>query len=363
MVGGSLGVVTVGCSVNIEMMIACRSISGFFAGSLVSSQAAMTDISTSENRSGRLGLIGAALGVAQVVGPAMGGPLSSLGLPSVGITSCVVFLGAALCVFVLLPETMPVERRGITRWRKMRAARLGAATSAAGMPGASQEMTSLKRAEEGTTLPAESASERISLLSAQEAGASGKVTETYGATEPLTGAGTQPTRGNDQASELGTAQVAPSVTALPGQESLTPPRAASRTVGLVVGTDDIVYHGPLPAPSPPPTAATLVALPFTASVSPPVTSEQQRLATPVSISPRPSAASRHILDDSHNTLSKVARAILHSPVLLSLYGGYFSYFFVQGSMQSLLAVSLESRFGGGAVALSALWVIQGAAAV
>jgi len=84
-----------------------RILGGFFAASIGACQAVVTDITPPSERADGMGKIGAALGVAFVLGPAVGGLLADLGtkVPFYGISG-VATLNLVLAYW-LLPETKP----------------------------------------------------------------------------------------------------------------------------------------------------------------------------------------------------------------------------------------------------------------
>ena len=86
-----------------------RILGGFFAASIGACQAVVTDITPPTQRADGMGKIGAALGVAFVLGPALGGLLADLGptVPFYGV--CFVATLNLVLATWLLPETKPPE--------------------------------------------------------------------------------------------------------------------------------------------------------------------------------------------------------------------------------------------------------------
>ncbi len=102
----------------LPLVYLSRILGGFFAASVGTAQAVITDLTDPSERAGGMGKIGAAAGVAMVLGPALGGLLDDLG-PAwpfyvVSAIAGVNFVGA----FFFLPETRPpdVERPA---WRDL----------------------------------------------------------------------------------------------------------------------------------------------------------------------------------------------------------------------------------------------------
>ena len=79
MAGAATGLVILGSAHSLTMIFAGRIISGIFAANISVASAYVTDVTTEENRTRGMGLIGAAFGVGFLLGPAMGGALSRYG--------------------------------------------------------------------------------------------------------------------------------------------------------------------------------------------------------------------------------------------------------------------------------------------
>jgi len=62
---------------NIPLLFAARALDGITGGNLAVAQAAIGDVSTNENRAKNFGLLGAAFGLGFIIGPYLGGRLSS----------------------------------------------------------------------------------------------------------------------------------------------------------------------------------------------------------------------------------------------------------------------------------------------
>jgi len=78
--GTSIGYVlfAIGISTaNIPLLFAARALDGITGGNLAVAQAAIGDVSTNENRAKNFGLLGAAFGLGFIIGPYLGGRLSS----------------------------------------------------------------------------------------------------------------------------------------------------------------------------------------------------------------------------------------------------------------------------------------------
>ncbi len=101
----------------IEMIYFARALAGFFAASIGTAQAVVTDVTPPSQRARGMGIIGVAFGAGMIVGPVIGGVLAYFGekLPFYGIA----LLAACNLVvaWLRLPETVRPDR-GPTRWRE-----------------------------------------------------------------------------------------------------------------------------------------------------------------------------------------------------------------------------------------------------
>ena len=121
--GTSIGYVlfAIGISTaNIPLLFASRALDGFTGGNLAVANAAIGDISTNENRAKNFGLLGAAFGLGFIIGPYLGGKLSSPSVSFYGIFDTPTWFGATtpfwfaaiiamincLAVLTTFPETL-----------------------------------------------------------------------------------------------------------------------------------------------------------------------------------------------------------------------------------------------------------------
>ena len=93
-----------------------RGLAGLMAGNLGVASAMMADITTPQNRARGMGLIGAAFGLGLILGPLLGGLLSS---PDSGfmipcLAAGVMSLLAIVAAAIFLPESLPAGRRSST---------------------------------------------------------------------------------------------------------------------------------------------------------------------------------------------------------------------------------------------------------
>jgi DHA1 family tetracycline resistance protein-like MFS transporter len=120
---------------NIPLLFLSRSIDGITGGNIAVARAVISDVSAPEHRTRNFGLIGAMFGIGFVLGPYLGGRLSSAGVPFINafgihalttphwfspavpfwFATIVAFLNAML-VFFTLPETLKEKIHARLRW-------------------------------------------------------------------------------------------------------------------------------------------------------------------------------------------------------------------------------------------------------
>jgi DHA1 family tetracycline resistance protein-like MFS transporter len=110
--GSAVGYFLMGSANTLAMLFVARIIDGASGGNVAAAQAYIADITTPEERSKAMGLIGAAFGLGFIIGPALGGILSA----QISANAPFFFVGVlclinALLVATSLPETHTAERR------------------------------------------------------------------------------------------------------------------------------------------------------------------------------------------------------------------------------------------------------------
>jgi multidrug resistance protein len=90
---------------SLTILLAARFFGGLGASNIGSAQAVVTDVTPTEGRAGGMGLVGAAIGLGFVIGPALGGLLAPLGTAVPFWVAMLVALANALLVLRFLPET------------------------------------------------------------------------------------------------------------------------------------------------------------------------------------------------------------------------------------------------------------------
>ena len=131
-IGGAL--IAVNTAVLLLLFIS-RIIDGLTGGNISVAQAYISDISTPENRNKALGIIGAAFGLGFIIGPAVGGLLSTrFGYAAPAWAAAGLATINLLAVFFWLPESISPERRAELTHRPRPKFSVGALTSAMRRP-------------------------------------------------------------------------------------------------------------------------------------------------------------------------------------------------------------------------------------
>jgi multidrug resistance protein len=111
--GTAVGFVMMGLAGSLMMLFIARLIDGAAGGNIGTAQAYVADISTKEERSKAMGIIGAAFGIGFMFGPAIGGLMSHyFGVRSPFLLAAAMAVVNAILILVVLPESLPRERRG-----------------------------------------------------------------------------------------------------------------------------------------------------------------------------------------------------------------------------------------------------------
>lgn len=99
-------------------LFAGRVISGITAASVTTAFAYIADVTPPEKRAASFGLVGAAFGVGFILGPAMGGMLGSVDPRLPFWVAAGMSLLNGLYGLLILPESLPPERRAAFEWRR-----------------------------------------------------------------------------------------------------------------------------------------------------------------------------------------------------------------------------------------------------
>ncbi len=112
LVGFAISFAAFGLGSSFETLIAARIVGGLLSSAaLPAAFAYAADVTSSEQRSHAMGLMGAAVGLGVTVGPAIGGSLMSLGLRAPYFASAGIGALGALIVWRALPESLTAGRR------------------------------------------------------------------------------------------------------------------------------------------------------------------------------------------------------------------------------------------------------------
>ncbi len=95
-----------------------RIISGITAASVPTANAYIADVLPPDKRAAKFGMLGAAFGLGFIIGPAVGGFLGGIGLRYPFWAAGFLSLANALYGLLVLPESLPKERRGPFSFRK-----------------------------------------------------------------------------------------------------------------------------------------------------------------------------------------------------------------------------------------------------
>jgi DHA1 family tetracycline resistance protein-like MFS transporter len=103
---------------SLTLLFVGRLISGITAASISTAFAYIADVTPSEKRAASFGLIGAAFGIGFILGPALGGLLGAIDPRAPFWVAAALSLVNAMYGFLVLPESLPPERRSAFAWRR-----------------------------------------------------------------------------------------------------------------------------------------------------------------------------------------------------------------------------------------------------
>lgn len=115
---GGVSYLLLGMARSIGALVVARALNGLMAGSIVTVMAYATDVSLPQNRARTLGMMGAAIGIGFMLGPAIGGALAGNDERSADFMRPALLAAAlALCALTLvatrLPESLSAEQRAL----------------------------------------------------------------------------------------------------------------------------------------------------------------------------------------------------------------------------------------------------------
>lgn len=110
--GNVIALILLGLSTELWMLFAARALSGILSSAtLPTAMAYIGDSTSHDQRSGGMGLMGAAMGAGMVLGPGLGGMLSVQSLHLPFFVAAGLSVVALLLVLFILPESLPESRR------------------------------------------------------------------------------------------------------------------------------------------------------------------------------------------------------------------------------------------------------------
>ncbi|MGB3809270.1 MAG: MFS transporter, partial [Parvibaculum sp.] len=129
-----LDYILMGFAPTIIWLFIGRLISGICGASYSTANAYIADVTPPESRAQSFGLMGAAFGLGFIIGPVAGGFLGEFGPRAPFFAAAGLALANALYGYLIIPETLPPERRRAFSWA--RANTMGAFAHLRGIPAA-----------------------------------------------------------------------------------------------------------------------------------------------------------------------------------------------------------------------------------
>ncbi|MEO5717857.1 MAG: MFS transporter [Chthoniobacterales bacterium] len=115
--GTALGFLVMGWATSLTLLFAARIIDGVSGGNISTAQAYIADISTPENRSRSMGIIGAAFGLGFTFGPMIGGVMSHISYSAPFYFAAALAAVNVVLLYFILPESLSAEHRAHPRQR------------------------------------------------------------------------------------------------------------------------------------------------------------------------------------------------------------------------------------------------------
>src|SRR3954466_12087319 len=110
-VGTAIGFTLMGLAHSLTLLFVARILAGITGGNIAIPQAYLADVTAPEKRSRALGMIGAAFGLGFAFGPLIGGLMSRISYSAPFFFSAGLAVINAALVYLILPESLPRERR------------------------------------------------------------------------------------------------------------------------------------------------------------------------------------------------------------------------------------------------------------
>src|SRR6185369_2058597 len=111
LLGTAIGFLIMGWATSLALLFVARIIDGASGGNISTAQAYIADISTPENRSRSMGIIGAAFGLGFTFGPMIGGILSRISYGAPFYFAAALAAVNVVLLYFILPESLSAEYR------------------------------------------------------------------------------------------------------------------------------------------------------------------------------------------------------------------------------------------------------------
>ncbi|MBI4789571.1 MAG: MFS transporter [Chloroflexi bacterium] len=112
LIGFAISFVLQGLARDVVQLTLARGVAGMLSSATLPVAFAFIGDTTSEDdRSGGMGMMGAAIGLGMIFGPLLGGPLGDIALPLPFFAAAFFALAAAAFAWRLLPESLPLDKR------------------------------------------------------------------------------------------------------------------------------------------------------------------------------------------------------------------------------------------------------------
>jgi DHA1 family tetracycline resistance protein-like MFS transporter len=118
MLGLGLDYILLCLAPSITWLFIGRIIAGICGASFTTANAFISDVSLPEKRAQNFGLVGAAFGLGFIIGPVLGGLVSSFGSRIPFLVAASLSLLNFIYGFFILPESLPIENRRVFEWKK-----------------------------------------------------------------------------------------------------------------------------------------------------------------------------------------------------------------------------------------------------
>lgn len=111
LLGTAIGFLIMGWASSLLLLFVARIIDGASGGNIATAQAYIADVSTPENRSRSMGLIGAAFGLGFTLGPMIGGIMSRISYGAPFYFAAALAIINVVLLYFILPESLSAEYR------------------------------------------------------------------------------------------------------------------------------------------------------------------------------------------------------------------------------------------------------------